>query len=245
MKKYLIILVGMIVLNKLSAQDFVLLRTGEEIWCKVEMVGNGLLTYRAEKSKSNKISLPINQVYMIKYEKRGNTFYNFKGEVIKTSPSASQLSKKDIGIYLCEGEEIIASEVSMDVENVSYKISGKNNLISKKRKGESFRIPKSKIFLIRYYDGTKELLTNLEKQENEYLVENIQDIPVVNHPFIPTSKDTKYPCPATLRLENRNELQVIIYDEDNQYVHYRKKDWQDGPIFRMSKKKVKKISFKQ
>ena len=182
---------------------------------------------------------------MIKYEKRGNTFYNSKGEVIKTSPSASQLSKKDIGIYLCEGEEIIASEVSMDVENVSYKISGKNNLISKKRKGESFSIPKSKIFLIRYYDGTKELLTNLEKQENESLVENNQDIPVVNHPFIPTSKDTKYPCPATLRLENRNELQVIIYDEDNQYVHYRKKDWQDGPIFRMSKKKVKKVSFKQ
>ena len=238
----------MIVLNKLSAQDFVLLRTGEEIWCKVELVGNGLLTYRAEKSKSNKISLPINQVYMIKYEKRGNTFYNSNGEVIKTTPSASKMSKKDIGIYLCEGEEIIASEVSMDVENVNYKKSGKNNLISSRKKGESFSIPKSQIFLIRYFDGTKELLTNLDKQENGPFVsfdENVQNIPAVNHPFIPKSKDTKYPCPATLILEGRNELQVIIYDEDNQYVHYRKKDWQDGPIFRMSKKKVKKISFKQ
>ncbi len=69
--------------------------------------------------------------------------------------------------------------------------------------------------------------------------------PKVKHPFIPINKDENLPCPAEFELNDGKSISVIIYDMEREYVHYRKKEWQNGPIFRMQKSKIKDITIKQ
>ena len=227
-----------------NAQDMMLLRNGDEIQCKVDMISNGSIFFRENGIRSQ---LPTNQLYMIKYEKRGNAFFNSEGESNYNSElSSAKLSKKDIAIYLCDGGEIIASEVKVSNESVDYRTANKKaNAITgflPIKKSENWNsLPQKKVFLIRYFDGSREVINNLQKLEEQTMIDAL---PKVKHPFIPINKDKKYPCPAEIELNDGKSISVIIYDMEREYVHYRKKEWQDGPIFRMQKSKIKDITIK-
>ena len=152
-----------------NAQDMMLLRNGDEIQCKVDMISNGTVSYQENGTKSQ---MPTTQLYMIKYEKRGNAFFNSDGESSYNSESSSaKLSKKDIAIYLCDGGEVIASEVKLSKETVDYKTSNKKTwnaitgFLPVKKSGDWSSLNKEKVFLIRYFDGSREVINDLQKLE--------------------------------------------------------------------------------
>lgn len=245
MKKNILIIAGLFMSFWANAQDMMLLRNGDEIQCKVDMISNGTVSYQENGTKSQ---MPTTQLYMIKYEKRGNAFFNSDGESSYNSESSSaKLSKKDIAIYLCDGGEVIASEVKLSKETVDYKTSNKKTwnaitgFLPVKKSGDWSSLPKEKVFLIRYFDGSREVINDLQKLEEQA---RLDALPKVKHPFIPINKDEKFPCPAELELNDGKTHSVIIYDMEREYVHYRKKEWQDGPIFRMQRSKIKEISIK-
>lgn len=245
MKKKILLTIGLAVSFLANAQDMILLRNGDEIQCKVEMISNGMVSYQENGTRSQ---MPTTQLYMIKFEKRGNSFFNSEGESSYNSESSSaKLSKKDIAIYLCDGGEVIVSEVKVSNETIDYKTSNKKarNAITGffpiKKSGDWSSLPKEKVFLIRYFDGSREVINDLQKLEEQT---RLDALPKVKHPFVPINKDDKYPCPAEIVLNDGNNISVIIYDMEREYVHYRKKEWQDGPIFRMQRLKIKDIKIK-
>lgn len=245
MKKKFLVIIGLSMSFCANAQDMMLLRNGDEIQCKVGMISNGTVFFQ---ENGTKLQLPTTQLYMIKYEKRGNTFFNSEGKSNYNSESSSaKLSKKKIAIYLCDGGEIIASEVKVSNENVDYRASNKKTLnaitdfLTIKKSGDWNSLPKEKVFLIRYFDGSRVVINDLQKQEEQA---RIDALPKVKHPFIPINKDGIYPCPAEFELNDGKSISVIVYDMEREYVHYRKKEWQDGPIFRMQKSKIKNITIK-
>lgn len=242
MKKYLFLFLGMTISVFVNAQDMMLLRNGDELHCKVEMINNGIINYTTNGTSQQ---LPTTQLYMIKYEKRGNAFFNSNGESSYNSEStSSKLSKKDIAIYLCEGGEIIASEINITKDEINYKLNKKKGwniktgLIHINQNGDWNSLSRDNVFLIRYFDGTREVINDLQRIEEQT---RIDVLPKVKHPFIPINKDNKYPCPAEIEVNNGTRISVIIYDLEREYVHYRKKDWQDGPIYRMQRNKIKEI----
>ena len=243
MKRIFHVIVGITISICVNAQDMMLLRNGDEIQCKVDMISNGTVSYQENGTKSQ---LPTTQLYMIKYEKRGNAFFNSEGESNYNSETmTAKLSKKDIAIYLCDGGEIIASEVKVVEENVDYKASNKKawNSITgfpAMKKSETWNsLPKEEVFLIRYFDGSREVINDLQKSEEQA---RIDALPKVKHPFVPINKDEKFPCPAELELNDGKRIPVIIYDLEREYIHYRKKEWQDGPIFRIQRSKIKDLT---
>lgn len=246
MKKKFFIIIGLAMSFCANAQDMMLLRNGDEIQCKVDMISNGTVSFQENGTRSQ---LPTTQLYMIKYEKRGNTFFNTEGESNYNSESSPvKLSKKNIAIYLCDGGEVIASEIKVSNENVDYRASNKKawnaitGFLPIKKSGGWNSLPKEKVFLIRYFDGSREVINDLQKIEEQA---RIDALPKVKHPFIPINKDENYPCPAEFELNDGKSISVIVYDMEREYVHYRKKEWQDGPIFRMQKSKIKNITIKQ
>lgn len=235
MNKIILLVLLLIMSSVTCAQDMILLRNGTEIQCKMDMIGNGIVSY---KENGNSMQLPTTQVYMIKYAKRGNAFFNSDGETnYNTEQSAAKLGKKDIAIYLCEGGEIIASEVSITNENINYRAQSKKPtaFLSSKKSNDWITIAKDNVFLIRYFDGTREVINDLQK---------LEALPKVKHPFIPVSKDPSLPRPADILLNGGKTLSVIIYDLEDDNIHYRKKEWQDGPIFRINRSKINKLTYK-
>ena len=159
MKKNILIIAGLVMSYWANAQDMMLLRNGDEIQCKVNMISNGIVSYQENGTRAQ---MSTAQLYMIKYEKRGNAFFNTKGESNYDSESSStKLSKKDIVIYLCDGGEVIASEVKVSSENVYYKASNKKvwsaftDLLPIKKSGDWNSLSKETVFLIRYFDGSR------------------------------------------------------------------------------------------
>ena len=156
----------------------------------------------------------------------------------------SKLSNTSIAIYLREGAEIIASEINILENEIKYIAKKQGSGVSLSglfgKKPENWNtIKKDKVFLIRYGDGSKELVNSLDDNIKEQVVKKVK------HPFIPINKDPLYPCPADIILNDGNQISVIIYDKEREYVHYRTKEWQDGPIFRMKLSKIKSIITKK
>lgn len=217
------------------AQDMIILRDGSEIQCKVELISNGTVSYINDGESDE---LLTSQIYMIKYKARGNVFYSSNGEVIYNAngnnKKESKLSNTSIAIYLREGAEIIASEINIMGNEIKYVVD--NGFF---RKNTLETVKKDKVFLIRYGDGSKELINSLDDKKAEPYINKVK------HPFIPINKDPLYPCPADIILNDGNQISVIIYDKEREYVHYRTKEWQDGPIFRMKLSKIKSIITKK
>lgn len=220
------------------AQDVILKRNGEELNCKIEIINNGDISYQ---TRSGNGQVNTKDIYMIKYEKRGVTFFNPDGSILSsTSTPAFRQAKKEIVIYLCSGAEIFCSEVNVTQDNVYYKAVNKKKPLTKSK--DWFIQPKENVFLIKYADGIREIITSLESPAEDTEVSVPEPQVVIKHPFIPVNKDPKLPCPSELTLSSGQTMSVITYDLDREYIYYRQKEWQDGPIFRIKRNKLSKIT---
>lgn len=137
------------------AQDCIIFRDGNEKQVRINMVGSETTLFvDAKQKKAKQETVDNSTIYMIKYEKRGNVFLSvdgqrFSGEGDGKIPSGAS------AIYLLIGDEIIAYNVTLDGGNVNFYKSKKNNAVK-------ISIPTEKIFLIKYPDGTKDLLNDFE-----------------------------------------------------------------------------------
>lgn len=244
MKRAILLLFAFLVAARpMSAKDLLLLRSGEEMEGDVEMISNGVISLLTSKGKT---SVPTNQAYMIKYEKRGNAFFTSDGEMrYDTDTKRSKISANDIGVYLLEGKEIIVSSLKMEGDKIQLKPASKKlvtnvtNLFSK-TKGW-IEIPRKDIFIIRYGDGSKDILTPLSEAEKNREINNLKPASTF-HRFVELNKNLGYPYPGKIILKNGEELHVIFYDDVEDYIYFRKKSWQDGPIFRINKSKITEVT---
>lgn len=217
-----------------KADDMVILRSAEEITGNIDMISEGRIIIYTD---NGEMSIPTDQVYMIKYETRGNAFFNPHGKMRYDSEHKTRnLGDKEIGIYLSSGDEVIASAIRVDEENINYKLSkkdllsGVSKIFSKKNK-EWIKLPKEQVFIVKYADGSKEVITPLIKEDTQ-LVTALQ--PSATHVFVAIDKAKEYPYPGNVTLPTKEVIPAIIYDITGNYIYYRLKSWQDGPIFRVN-----------
>lgn len=149
-----------------AQRDLIILRDGSERKVKIIMVKNDNTVFAADKKSSIEQSISNKDIYMIKYDKRGNVFFTEDGERI-TGTGEAKIPSNATAIYLLKGEEIIGYNVEMDADKVSF-------TKSKKEGKDVSTINKSEIFLIVYPDETKDVLNDFEtirRMKEEVLAE--------------------------------------------------------------------------
>lgn len=142
-----------------AQKDLVILRDGTMMNCKIIQVSTNYTIYKEDDSKKSREQRIDNaQLYMIKYEKRGNVFFTESGDRFNGMPTGKVSGDATI-MYLRQGEEIVAYDLNIGQSIVSYKVSSKKKAMVK-------TVPKNQVFLICYPDGTRDVLTSFKAAES-------------------------------------------------------------------------------
>lgn len=146
------------------AQDYILLTNGDDMHGKLVSMSDKEVRFIAKKdgklfrSNNSNLTFTLDEVYMIRTSKRGTTFIVDGKRVIRESVDIDK--DADI-IYLLEGKEIPAYNISLDNDIISF------NRHKKARKAFSdigqYYI--GKVFMVRYSDGSKDIFTEIDKQK--------------------------------------------------------------------------------
>lgn len=140
--------------NLLAQKDVIIRRDGFQFKCCIVQVGTTETMYRENSSKKKAMLLINNKdIYMIKYDKRGNVFFTPSGEHYSGNTN-KKISKDATLIYLCEGQEIVAYDLEVLPNQILYKEK-------KGKKVPPRTIPRDKIFLVNYPDGTRDILNSI------------------------------------------------------------------------------------
>ncbi len=149
------------------------------VYVNIDRYGEGLKRGDAAKVESDTIA--ITDLYLIHYEKRGNVFINEEGKRItgtriKNKPDATRL-------YLIKREQIQAYNLAFHGDSLTYRISKPNANQAK----VIYTIPLSEVFLVKYPDGTSDLVNDLSPQSKQE-VAVVEEKPVI----IPVQEQTIY-----------------------------------------------------
>ncbi len=143
------------------AKDVIMLRSGLEKEVYVIQVGNDKIVYKESKGKNaTEEFLNLEDVYMISYEKRGIVYITQDGKrVSEDAESMKALKKKTSSwVYLVKGKVYPAYNLKISQDEIEFKrLSGKDfsNMI----------FNKNDVFLIKYSDGTKDIITEFKPKE--------------------------------------------------------------------------------
>ena len=162
MKSFYAIILCLTIFNlKLHAQDAIIFRDGRVKSVKIIQTNNDKTLFKeSDNKKASEEYVENTKVFMLKFKTRGNVVFNGNGERILTTSEHVQIPKDAIGVYYKDGREIPAYNLTMDANTVSFKTS-------KKAKDRPIFSPKSEVFMIRYPDGTRDILTNLAVEEQQ------------------------------------------------------------------------------
>lgn len=220
-------------MQSLAQNDIILLRDGTERKGKVVMVTNeNTIIIEGSKKTSTQDNVLNKSIYMIKYEKRGNVFFTDDGKRISGEGDGKIPAGASI-IYLLEGNEIIAYNVSMDEGIVQF-------YNSKKKGSPQLSIPSDRVFLIKYPDGTKDLMNDFEevkRKEAEAEAERKR----IEEEAQRKALQNQYPKDATIRTIKNQSINVILLSENDEEITYKKKGIKNSPVFHMNKTKIKDI----
>ncbi len=175
----------------LSAQnDLMILRNGRESNVAIVQVNDREVIYK-ESIKKNAPELSINnsEIYMLRFAKRGNVYITAEG---KRVTGENQTIPRDADIvYLVEGKEIPAYDLRVMEDRVTF-------LLKKNKNSKVIPIaevfPRSAVFMIRYSDGTRDVLTDISLAGKQEKVE-------------PALIEEK----AETEKHEENELQVVFH----------------------------------
>ena len=214
-------------LSVFAKKDVVMLRDGKEIAGKIVLVNNDSTYIQIKKDETN--AYPNIDVYMLKYAKRGTVFFTEKNERI-TGTRDGNIPSGATAIYMLGGEELIGYDVNIGEKEVSYRVKkNKNSQIESVLKGL--------VFLIKYPDGSKEILNDfvlikLSKKESELReAERLR---------LERLKQT-FPRDVTLKLKNDESCEVRLLSEDEQIITFILTKLKKGPVFRLKKKDLLEI----
>lgn len=219
------------------AQDLIIFRDGSERMVKIDMVSSEITSFYESKTKDASLETVQNStIYMIKYAKRGNIFFAENGQRFSRDGDG-KIPSSACSIYLLEGREMIAYNISFDGDNLLY--------YKTKKKGkdtQQFSIPTDSIFLIKYPDGTKDLITDFEelkRREAEALAEKQR----LEEEERLAELRSRYPKEAVISTKKGLEINAILLFENEEVVTYKKSKTKKSPIYNMDRANIKEIRY--
>lgn len=215
-----------------AQRDLIILRDGSERKVKVVMVKSDNTVFATDKKSSVEESIPNKDIYMIKYEKRGNVFFTEDGERM-TGASDAKIPSNATAIYLLKGEEIIGYNVEMDADKISF--------TKTKKEGKDVSIVnKSDIFLIVYPDETRDVLNDFEtikRMREEALAEKKRQEEEARLAEL----RSRYPKDATIKTVKNVTINVSLLSEMEEFVTYKNLGQKNSPVYHMNRTNIKEL----
>ena len=164
-----------------------------------------------------------------------------------TTSEHTEIPKDAIVVYYKDGREVPAYNLTMDASVVSFKTS-------KRAKDRPIFSPKSEVFMIRYPDGTRDILTNLavaEQQQREREAEEArlkaqreaEVADSIKAAAIEEAASATNPKKATIVTKKGVRMKVWVCSDTATMVSYKKVNSAKAPVFNMSKAKIKNIIY--
>ena len=247
-KRSVIFIGAMLATLQSIAQDAIIFRDGRVKSVKIIQTNNDKTLFKESGNKNASEEYVENiKVFMLKFKTRGNVVFNANGERILTTSEHTEIPKDAIVVYYKDGREIPAYNLTMDASVVSFKTS-------KKAKDRPIFSPKSEVFMIRYPDGTRDILTNLavaeqqqrEHEEEEARLKAQREAEVadsIKAAAIEEAASTTNPKKATIVTKKGVRMKVWVCSDTATMVSYKKVNSAKAAIFNMSKAKIKNIIY--
>lgn len=230
------------------AQDAIIFRDGRVKSVKIIQTNNDKTLFKESGNKNATEEYVENtKVFMLKFKTRGNVVFNANGERILTTSEHTEIPKDAIVVYYKDGREVPAYNLTMDASVVSFKTS-------KRAKDRPIFSPKSEVFMIRYPDGTRDILTNLavaEQQQREREAEKArlkaqreaEVADSIKAAAIEEAASATNPKKATIVTKKGVRMKVWVCSDTATMVSYKKVNSAKAAIFNMSKAKIKNIIY--
>lgn len=231
-----------------NAQDAIIYRDGRVKSVKIIQTNNDKTLFKESGNKNASEEYVENtKVFMLKFKTRGNVVFNANGERILTTSEHTEIPKDAIVVYYKDGREVPAYNLTMDASVVSFKTS-------KKAKDRPIFSPKSEVFMIRYPDGTRDILTNLavaEQQQREREAEEarlkaqreVEVADSIKAAAIEEAASATNPKKATIVTKKGVRMKVWVCSDTPTMVSYKKVNSAKAAIFNMGKAKIKNIIY--
>ena len=232
----------------LYAQDAIIYRDGRVKEVKIIQTNNDKTLFKEAGNKHAAEEYVDNkQVFMLKFKTRGNVVFNANGERILATSERIQIPKDAIVVYYKDSREVPAYNLTMDANVVSFKPN-------KKAKYRPIYSAKSEVFMIRYPDGTRDILTNLaveeqrqrEREAEEARLKAQQEVVVadsIKQATVEAAASATNPKKATIITKKGMRMKVWVCSETDSMVSYKKTNSSKAAIFNMSKSKIKSIVY--
>lgn len=231
-----------------SAQDAIIFRDGRVKSVKIIQTNNDKTLFKESGNKNASEEYVENaKVFMLKFKTRGNVVFNSNGERILAISEPTQIPKDAVVVYYKDGREVPAYNLTMDANVVSFKTN-------KRAKYRPVVSAKSEVFMIRYPDGTRDILTNLaveeqrqrEREAEEARLKAQREAEVadsIKAATIEEAASTTTPKKATIVTKKGVRMKVWICSDTATIVSYKKVNSAKAAIFNMSKSKIKNIIY--
>lgn len=232
----------------IKAQDAIIYRDGRVKEVKIIQTNNDKTLFKEAGNKHAAEEYVDNkQVFMLKFKTRGNVVFNANGERILTTSERIQIPKDAIVVYYKDGREVPAYNLTMDANVVSFKPN-------KKAKYRPIYSAKSEVFMIRYPDGTRDILTNLAVEEQRQREREAEEARLkaqreavvadsIKQATVEAAASEANPKKATIITKKGMRMKVWVCSETNSMVSYKKTNSSKAAIFNMSKAKIKSIVY--
>ena len=232
----------------LYAQDAIIYRDGRVKEVKIIQTNNDKTLFKEAGNKHAAEEYVDNkQVFMLKFKTRGNVVFNANGERILTTSERIQIPKDAVVVYYKDGREVPAYNLTMDANVVSFKPN-------KKAKYRPIYSAKSEVFMIRYPDGTRDILTNLAVEEQHQREREAEEASLkaqreavvadsIKQATVEAAASATNPKKATIITKKGMRMKVWVCSETDSMVSYKKTNSSKAAIFNMSKAKIKSIVY--
>lgn len=158
--RLLVIIVALLTGIAAMAQDIVILRSGDELEGRVLQASQSTVTIETKKGglfskELAKTSLKPSDIYMIKYKERGNLYFKEDGK--RVSGEKQKLDRTADIVYLCDGKEIQAWDLSLNPENITFRTTKDQ----KRAQSSVMTLSNSAVFMIKYSDGSRDVVNDI------------------------------------------------------------------------------------
>ena len=230
------------------AQDAIIYRDGRVKEVKIIQTNNDKTLFKeADNKHAAEEYVDNKQVFMLKFKTRGNVVFNANGERILATSERIQIPKDAVVVYYKDGREVPAYNLTMDANVVSFKPS-------KKAKNRPIYSAKSEVFMIRYPDGTRDILTNLAVEEQRQREREAEEARLkaqreavvadsIKQATVEAAASETNPKKATIITKKGMRMKVWVCSETDSMVSYKKTNSSKAAIFNMSKAKIKSIVY--
>lgn len=150
------------IVTAFAQKDLIILKNGREFNASILQVNDRQVVYKLSSKKGEpEFTVDNSEVYMINFAQRGNVYINENGRRI--TGENQKLPKDANVIYLIAGKEIPAYDVRVFDSHVSY-LNRKHT--NKKVVPVAEVVPRNEVFMIRYTDGTIDLINDLSARKD-------------------------------------------------------------------------------